>query len=380
MGNKKSLNIAQQTISRQRILLLGTGESGKSVLYRQFCLGDENCLFKNEDTRRECKYIIYSGIIKFFKTLCLAVEEANLKWELADNMNNSIFFTDLDDDICLRRNELSSIIKSTIGQNRIRSMWSDATTQTILRTKHKHAYQFGYCIFYFMSRFDVLVREDYIPSQNDILHMRCKTTGITEHSFVNQNISNSLIDVGQQRGERKKVIHCFPVQKVILCLALDCFLETCYEDNVTSRLTEQINYFEESINSRFLVNVEVVLVLTHGDLLQEYLPNITLQEIKCCGGMENFDPKEVNVKSIAEYILDLHLARVTTYPRKIGYIYNDIYSSADVVQKILDNNLYYRDVYEPEVVEWDVPYHVPAKKLLFIKVPTSLTDVFFSFD
>lgn len=54
-----------------------------------------------------------------------------------------------------------------------------------------------------------LGKKDYMPTEQDILRTRVKTTGIVEVHFSFKNLNFKLFDVGGQRSERKKWIHCF---------------------------------------------------------------------------------------------------------------------------------------------------------------------------
>lgn len=61
----------------------------------------------------------------------------------------------------------------------------------------------------------------YIPSQADVLRARVRSTGIEEATFKFEDISFKMMDVGGQRSERRKWIHCFDqVTAVIFCVAL----------------------------------------------------------------------------------------------------------------------------------------------------------------
>ena len=62
------------------------------------------------------------------------------------------------------------------------------------------------------SYFDNIARiaaPDYMPNDQDVLRSRVKTTGITETTFIIQDLTYRMFDVGGQRSERKKWIHCF---------------------------------------------------------------------------------------------------------------------------------------------------------------------------
>lgn len=63
--------------------------------------------------------------------------------------------------------------------------------------------------------------KDYQPTEQDILRTRVKTTGIVEVHFSFKNLNFKLFDVGGQRSERKKWIHCFEdVTAIIFCVAM----------------------------------------------------------------------------------------------------------------------------------------------------------------
>lgn len=44
-----------------------------------------------------------------------------------------------------------------------------------------------------------------MPTDEDIIHARLRTTGITETHFTFDNVDFTLVDVGGQRSERRKV-------------------------------------------------------------------------------------------------------------------------------------------------------------------------------
>lgn len=61
---------------------------------------------------------------------------------------------------------------------------------------------------------------DFVPSQEDMLRARIKTTGIRELHFAIKDIEFTIVDVGGQRSERRKWIHCFDNVTSIIYLVL----------------------------------------------------------------------------------------------------------------------------------------------------------------
>lgn len=61
---------------------------------------------------------------------------------------------------------------------------------------------------YFFGLIPKIKLPDYVPDEADVLRARTKTTGISETRFNMGQLSIHMFDVGGQRSERKKWIHC----------------------------------------------------------------------------------------------------------------------------------------------------------------------------
>jgi len=79
-----------------------------------------------------------------------------------------------------------------------------------------------------------------------------------------------MIDVGGQRNERKKWIHCFEGVRAVIYVvdinAYDCML---FEDDKVNRMEEALNLFESTCNSKFFKDTAIILFLNKSDLFQE---------------------------------------------------------------------------------------------------------------
>lgn len=63
---------------------------------------------------------------------------------------------------------------------------------------------------------------DFVPNQEDMLRARIKTTGIRELRFALKDVEFIIVDVGGQRSERRKWIHCFDnVTSIIYLVGFD---------------------------------------------------------------------------------------------------------------------------------------------------------------
>ena len=62
---------------------------------------------------------------------------------------------------------------------------------------------------------------DYMPTEQDVLRARVRTTGIVQQNFQIGTSKYTMFDVGGQRNERRKWIHCFDnVTAVIFVTAI----------------------------------------------------------------------------------------------------------------------------------------------------------------
>ena len=61
----------------------------------------------------------------------------------------------------------------------------------------------------FISRIDTIASQDYLPSIDDVLLCRIRTTGVHEENFLIKGRNFCIVDVGGQRSERRKWMHWY---------------------------------------------------------------------------------------------------------------------------------------------------------------------------
>ena len=112
----------------------------------------------------------------------------------------------------------------------------------------------------------------YLPTEQDILRSRVKTTGITETTFGVGDLTYRLYDVGGQRSERKKWIHCFEnVKSIVFLVAVSEYDQVLVEDETVNRMQEALTLFDSICNSRWFVQTSIILFLNKVDLFKEKL-------------------------------------------------------------------------------------------------------------
>jgi guanine nucleotide-binding protein subunit alpha len=126
------------------------------------------------------------------------------------------------------------------------------------------------------SYFDNIIRiaaPDYMPNDQDVLRSRVKTTGITETTFIIGDLTYRMFDVGGQRSERKKWIHCFEnVTTILFLVAISEYDQLLFEDETVNRMQEALTLFDSICNSRWFIKTSIILFLNKIDRFKEKLP------------------------------------------------------------------------------------------------------------
>ena len=88
----------------------------------------------------------------------------------------------------------------------IESLWHDPVIPSVMDRSSE--FYLMDSATYFFANLRKIGAADYVPDEADVLRARTKTTGISETRFNMGQLSIHMFDVGGQRSERKKWIHC----------------------------------------------------------------------------------------------------------------------------------------------------------------------------
>uniref|UniRef100_A0A6A7G6F3 Guanine nucleotide-binding protein alpha-1 subunit n=1 Tax=Hirondellea gigas TaxID=1518452 RepID=A0A6A7G6F3_9CRUS len=252
-----------------KLLLLGAGESGKSTLFKQTIqlYGDG---FSTEELTGYT-HIVYNNTISAMKTL---IEESFNLFEVTGDSEYQI------SPRCERHTkriigcEFDVEIDPELADT-IQTLWQDPG---ISRTFNERAkFQLSDGAKYYFDRITHIGEPGYIPDTEDILRCRVRTTGIVETSFVIEHVNFKMFDVGGQRNERRKWIHCFEkVTAVIFVAALSVYDQVLYEDDTINRMSEALQLFAEICNSRWFLDTSMILFLNKKDLFVQKIEDVPL--------------------------------------------------------------------------------------------------------
>lgn len=264
---KKDAEIARKSV---KLLLLGAGESGKSTIAKQMKILHKEGF--NEDERKSFKPVVFANTVQSMMAILKAMESLNIKFSNkameADGQKLRTASGQMED-IDLATDE--------IGQS-LRTLWTDDGVQECF--KRSREYQLNDSASYYLDALERLCQAEYVPTEQDVLRTRVKTTGIIETTFEYKNLFFTLIDVGGQRSERKKWIHCFEdVTAIIFCVGLSAYDQLLAEDEETNRMRESLKLFDSICNNPFFSRTSMILFLNKKDLFEE---KIATSPLKIC--------------------------------------------------------------------------------------------------
>ena len=178
-----------------------------------------------------------------------------------------------------------------------------------------------------------LFGEAYVPTDQDILRARLRTTGISETIFDLGQLTYKMFDVGGQRSERKKWIHVFDnVQVVLFLAAISGYDQVLVEDRNGNQMREAFGLFEAIANSRWFERSAMILFLNKIDLFKEKIETGQSPIRKVFD--ESYPGEDRDVNAGMEYFAN-HFRALVKQPGKETYVHFTNATDTDLLKKTM---------------------------------------------
>jgi guanine nucleotide-binding protein subunit alpha len=281
----------EKRMARQvKLLLLGAGESGKSTILKQMKLIYSQGFSKNE--KLEWKPVIFNNIVQSFQNIYDAMNELNIVFSNPEN----------------EKNMAQVLVEREISPNDtlpaeylapIKALWQDEGVRAAIAKGNEYALHDN--LEYFVDDIDRLWGTDYVPNDQDLLRSRLRTTGITETIFDLGQLTYRMFDVGGQRSERKKWIHCFEnVTCLLFLVAISGYDQCLVEDKDGNQMNEALMLWESIANSHWFTKSALILFLNKMDLFKEKLARSPITK----HGFTDYHGPKDDYKAASKYFLD----------------------------------------------------------------------------
>ncbi|XVE70826.1 hypothetical protein DITRI_Ditri10aG0101600 [Diplodiscus trichospermus] len=282
----------------QKLLLLGAGESGKSTIFKQIKL-----LFQTGFDEEELKSyisVIHANIYQTIKILY----DGSKEFAQHDDDSSKYVLSSENKAIGGKLSEIGSRLdyprlNRELAQE-IEILWKDSAIQETYARSNE--LQVPDCANYFMENLLRMSDANYIPTKDDVLYARVRTTGVVEIQFspVGENKKSGevyrLFDVGGQRNERRKWIHLFEgVTAVIFCAAISEYDQTLFEDEQKNRMMETKELFDWVLKQPCFEKTSFMLFLNKFDIFEKKVLKVPLN---VCEWFKDYHPVSTGKQEI----------------------------------------------------------------------------------
>jgi len=202
-----------------KLLLLGAGDTGKSTFIKQMKIIHGSGY--SEEEKRCYTHFVYQNIFVAIQSLIRAMSRLHIPYAEAQSNEYAALVGQVE---YLR---ITTFEEPYVGA--IASLWADKGIQKCYARRRE--FELTDSAKYFLDDIERIRTREYVPIEQDILRVRIPTSGINEYQFDFNTFVFRMIDVGGQKTERKKWIHCFEdVVCIIFLVALSEYDQVLLED------------------------------------------------------------------------------------------------------------------------------------------------------
>jgi len=279
---KASLDLEREILKERlqelfnfKILLLGAGESGKSTIVKQLRM-----IHNKPPTPHELVTIgdsLHQNVIDCMKALLYAMEKFGYEHDTEQDKTTAEMIINFDESRRIAQEE-GALISTLYLSKAAKSAYARRNEFWLLDS----------CSYY-MNNLERFTEIGFTPTPEDQVMARVRTTGIVvshlEHKIANgkpdepDTMQFQVVDVGGQRNERKKWIHCFDDVKALLFIVnLAGYNQVLFEDTSKNRMHEELELFQEVTRKPVFKDTPLFLFLNKKDLFETMLGEKDLVE------------------------------------------------------------------------------------------------------
>jgi GTPase SAR1 family protein len=328
---------------QRKVLLLGAGNCGKSTMFKQFrIICDSQGL---GDLRLYREIVSHNLLVGFCAALTFVFDvglphddEVFRQHTLPEWTRALERARDAWSDVGEAQLTLSDVTSMPLAEA-LKALW--ACPSVALAACDPEA-QVEVQVEYLMSRIDVIGQPSYVPTIEDVMKLRQRTSGVQSCDVKFEGSNLRIIDVGGQRSERKKWVSQFDrVHTILFVVALDDFDRTLMEDNSANRLRESLAVFKDIVECPYFERTPVVFLLNKKDEfyrkivrdrrdLRRFFPDYA-------GAVGDYRAAVDFVRSLFKVIFDASKADMPPAQRPEIIFYNTVATDTDNINKVIQS-------------------------------------------
>jgi len=276
-----------------KILLLGTGESGKSTFLKQMRI-IHGSGYTNKD-REDFKLLIFQNIFQSLQSMIHAMDHLEIQYEnpMSRQYANAIQAIEIQGD------ELSL---NNFYVEAINCIWNDGGIVKCFDRQKE--YSLLDSTKYFLSDILRFAQPDYLPTDQDIIQVRKPTSGIHELTVKIKDMNFRFVDVGGQRVERQKWIHCLDnIDVIIFMVSMSEY--DLYDEDSENKMKESLALFKLILSNKWFELCSFILFLNKKDIFKEKILNSS----NLIDYFPEFDGPVQDVEGARKFILEKYISQ-----------------------------------------------------------------------
>ncbi|EIN13172.1 heterotrimeric G protein alpha subunit 4 [Punctularia strigosozonata HHB-11173 SS5] len=283
---ERELKEAKTKLAHQvKVLLLGSGDSGKSTILKQMRL-----IHRVAFSSQEIEYyrqLVFNNITHGLYALLEAMDDMDLK--VADEHQECVQLVENAPD--LKDGEPFPVAY----KGPLLALWNDVNVKKAFERGNEAAIPEN--LAYFYSHIDRIFQPTYVPTEQDIVQTRARTIGITETAFDLRDHEMLMVDVGGQKSERRKWIHCFQdVTSILFLVSLSGYDQCLVEDKDANQMQDAMTIWDSICHSQWFKQTSIILFLNKNDLFEQKIEHSSIKNF-----FPDFDGEPGDVRAGREY-------------------------------------------------------------------------------
>ncbi|KAF8933501.1 hypothetical protein BGZ58_006288 [Dissophora ornata] len=254
----------------------GAGEAGKTTIIKQMKLMHASGFSGSE--RETFRGFVFANMIGAMQSILHVMGSHRVSLTIRENERYIMIFRDTPR--IANKDPFPPQFREAI-----KALWKDPSVQKIYELGHTYALADN--VKYFFDAVDRIYDPNYVPDDADIL--RCRK--LSTPRYVR------MFDVGGQRSERKKWMHCFEgVTAVLFLVAISGYDQCLVEDKDANQMEEALMLFDQICNSQWFIDTAMIMFMNKTDIFRQKIKHSSIRTY-----FPDFDGVEGNYDDATEF-------------------------------------------------------------------------------
>lgn len=284
-GHKKGKKGAE--MPPRKLVLLGSPQTGKSTFMKQIQInfvtgfGDKD----RTDVQRTLAHNLVMGLRDIFDHM------AERKIDIPQKIDDEAYYI-------RTKVDLGDVWRITpdLARN-AKAIWKHPDVQKIWADRDAIPNFLIFNLDYIVEHLERFAKEDVVPTNEDILRSRLRTTTNGQLNFEYEKRRFEITDCGGQKNARKQWASAVEnPSAVVYFAALSDYDIPVLGDTKLMKLEESLNIFAEIVVSEEFKSTNFILMLNKFDLFEQKLKTKPIQHVKEYKTIEDTDPNAIAKK------------------------------------------------------------------------------------